>query len=45
MVKEDNMIYKITMKFDNDIDELLEILDKYSVDYEIEEVYNNESEV
>ena len=40
------MIYKVTIKFkDSGIDELLEILDRYDVDYEIDEVYDNESEV
>ena len=39
------MIYKITMKFkDSVIDELLDILNRYDVDYEIDEVYDNESE-
>lgn len=43
--KEVIMIYKITMKFkDNGIDELIDILKRYDVDYEIEEVYDNESE-
>lgn len=40
------MIYKITMKFsDSGIDELLDILNRYDVDYEINEVYDDESEV
>lgn len=39
------MTYKITMKFkDSGIDELLDILNRYDVDYEIDEVYDNESE-
>ena len=39
------MTYKIILKFNDSVDELLEILNKYSIDYEVEEVYNNESEV
>lgn len=39
------MIYEITMRFkDSGIDELLDILNRYDVEYELNEVYYNESE-
>ena len=37
------MIYKITIKMDvEDINELQNILDKYNLDYEVNEVYESE---
>lgn len=30
------------MKFKDDVDDLLEILDKYNIDYEIDEVYEDD---
>lgn len=39
------MIYKITIKMDvDDINELENILDKYNLDYEVNEVYESEVE-
>lgn len=35
------MIYEITMRFNNDIDELLEILQEYEIDYEVKEIYED----
>lgn len=32
------MIYEITMKFNNDIDELLDILQEYEIEYSVKEV-------
>lgn len=36
------MVYKITMKFKDNVDDLLEILNKYNIDYEIDEVYEDD---
>ena len=35
------MTYKITLKFNDSVDELLEILEKYNIDYEVEEIYED----
>lgn len=32
------MVYEITMKFNNDIDELLDILQEYEIEYSVKEV-------
>lgn len=32
------MVYEITMRFNNDIDELLDILQEYEIDYEVKEI-------
>jgi len=35
------MIYEITMKFNNDIDELLDILQEYEIDYEVKQIQDD----
>ena len=39
------MKYKITLWFDHNIDELLDILEEYKVDYSLEEVQENKEEL
>lgn len=35
------MIYEITMKFNNDVDELLDILQEYEIDYEVKQIQDD----
>jgi len=35
------MIYEVTMKFNNDIDELLDILQEYEIEYSVKEVIDD----
>ena len=39
------MKYKITLWFDNNIDELLDILERNNVDFSLEEVQDNKEEL
>ena len=39
------MKYKITLWFDEDIDEFLEILERNNVDFSLEEVQDNKEEL
>ena len=39
------MKYKITMWFDHDVDELLDIMEEYGVDYQLEQVQDNKEEL
>ena len=39
------MRYKLTLFFEDDINELLDILDKYSIDYSLEEVQIKEEDL
>jgi hypothetical protein len=39
------MKYKITMWFDESVDELLDILEEYNIDYQLEEVQDNKEEL
>lgn len=35
------MVYEVTMKFNNDIDELLDILQEYEIEYSVKEVIDD----
>ena len=39
------MMYKLTLWFNNNVDELLDILEEYKVDYQLEEVQDNKEEL
>jgi len=39
------MKYKITMWFDESVDELLDIMEEYNVDYQLEEVQDDKEEL
>ena len=39
------MRYKLTLFFEDEINELLDILDKYSIDYSLEEVQIKEEDL
>lgn len=39
------MRYKLTLFFEDDINELLDILDKYSIDYSLEELQIKEEDL
>lgn len=39
------MRYKLTLFFDDNINELLDILDKYSIDYSLEELETKEEDL
>lgn len=35
------MVYEVTMKFNNDIDELLDILQEYEIEYSVKKVIDD----
>jgi hypothetical protein len=39
------MRYKLTLFFEDNINELLDILDKYNIDYSLEELQNQEEDL